>query len=87
MRGKTINEFLPEDVQDINQHTILFNPKEPFVRSLILNVLADGDHILRMAVPKYFKEKTNPVNQDLSRWLESLNDKIMKYRNILDTLD
>lgn len=57
------------------------------IQSLILNILDSGDLLLRMVASKSFSKQDNPINEQLSIWIHSLIDKIMIYRDSLDTLD
>ncbi len=83
----TINEYLFDDIESGHISYIKFNVTETTIQNMILNILKDGDRPLRMVVPDLFIMKDNPTNLVLTKWIAGLYQRIMEYRNSLDTLN
>lgn len=60
--------------------------KEPLVREAILNILFEGDKLLRQAEPDEFILDHNPVNFEISKCIDELNQSILKYKDSLELL-
>lgn len=82
-----IDGYLNDDFQ--NGHLIYkhFDIDQLEIQRLVLSVLNDGAWYLNhlVATNSYLKEDS--INQKLSNWLHTINQRIMNYRNSLDTLN
>ncbi|MDC4608074.1 hypothetical protein NQ788_06370 [Acinetobacter baumannii] len=83
----TINEYLFDDIENGYFSFTKFNVSEIKIQNMILNILKDGDSTLRMAAPDCFTLKENPTNIVLTKWIVGLHQRIMKYRDSLNTLN
>lgn len=83
----TIHAYLNDDFQ--NGHLIYehFDIEQFEIQRLVLSVLNDGAWYLTrlVATNSYLKEDT--INKQLKSWLHGLDQRIMAYRDSLDTLN
>ncbi|WPP87179.1 hypothetical protein [Acinetobacter pittii] len=83
-----VYEYLLEDLDSTGHLTFkFFDPNVEEIQYLILNILHEGDMVLRIAAPSSFKTDSHSINTQLSKWVNALTVQIMTYRNTLDTLD
>ncbi|MGQ1599148.1 hypothetical protein ACT4ZU_03860 [Acinetobacter baumannii] len=61
--------------------------KEPEIQEMILYSLIEGDEVLRHSFPEFFNLDDNPINIELNKCIKGLQQKIMDYRDSLDTLN
>ncbi|WP_396235238.1 hypothetical protein [Acinetobacter baumannii] len=83
----TIHGYLNDDFQ--NGHLIYkhFDIEQLEIQRLVLSVLNDGNWYLTRIVPTNSYLKEDIINKQLKIWLHGLDQRIMKYRDSLDTLN
>ncbi|HCH7478746.1 TPA: hypothetical protein NM870_003374, partial [Acinetobacter baumannii] len=83
----TLNEFLFVGHQNgpLNSNNLDF--EEPAMQKVVLTVLRSGGMYLRIAYPSLWDLDESQVNSNLKRWLDGLDQKIIAYRDKLETLD
>ncbi|HGW3984084.1 hypothetical protein ACRS5A_18720 [Acinetobacter baumannii] len=83
----TLNEFLlfGHENGPLNSKNLDF--EESTMRNVVLTVLSSGNMYLRIAYPSLWYLEESQVNVNLKRWLNGLDQKIIAYRDKLDTLD
>lgn len=83
----TLNEFLTCAIVNGELNSKNLDFEEPTMRQVVLTVLVHGSTYLSIVYPSLWSLEDNQINIDLKRWLNGLDQKIMAYRDKLDTLD
>ncbi|WP_336040642.1 hypothetical protein [Acinetobacter calcoaceticus] len=82
-----VHGYLTDDFD--NGHLIYehFDIEQIEIQRLLLNILNDGAWYLSNILPTNSYLKENIINKQLKNWLHGLDQRIMKYRDSLDTLN
>lgn len=83
----TTHEYLASDMKNGRFTFIKLDLRKKDNQEMILNILFSRDSTLRMAVPESYDSKGNFVNLNIKECIKVLNNRVMNYRDSLDTLN
>lgn len=82
-----LNSLISSDLQEGDLRYEDFDIEQRGVQWLVLTVLGDGAWHISQKASLDVDFKNNPINADLRKWLIGIQERIMNYRDSLDTIN